>query len=124
VCREQQNIGSPFQQKIHAKSFLSKLSIKRAVEFLKLNRIQARQVTGLLAGHLMGYLFKLGTTNNPICGRCHTTETASHLLCECEVLVKLRFHCLGKYFMKLSDHDKIPLCKLMYSMEVQGLLME
>jgi hypothetical protein len=66
----------------HIKSSLSKLSAKRTVEFLKINRSKARQVTGLLTGHydLRGHLFKLGI-GSPICGRCRMeTETASHIL--------------------------------------------
>jgi hypothetical protein len=44
-------------------SLLSSL-LKRTAEFLKLNRSQAKQVTGLLTGywHLKGHLFKLGVT--------------------------------------------------------------
>jgi hypothetical protein len=63
---------SIFGQK-HAKCFLDGPSTKRTIEYLKLSRFQARQVTGLLTGHchLKGHLFKLGKADNPICSRCH-----------------------------------------------------
>jgi hypothetical protein len=35
----------------HSKSFLPDLSVRRTVEFLKFNRFQARQVTGVLTRH-------------------------------------------------------------------------
>jgi hypothetical protein len=47
------------------------------------------------------------------------TETAPNILCECVALADLRFHPLDKYFIDLSNYDKIPLCKILYSLEVQ-----
>jgi hypothetical protein len=39
------------------------------------------------------------STDSPICGRYHmTTETASHILCECVALAEFRFRRLGKHF--------------------------
>jgi hypothetical protein len=60
-------------------------------------------MTGLLTGHchLKGHLFKLGLVNSPECERCkQASETASHVLCDCEVLATLRFRHLGRRFMK------------------------
>jgi hypothetical protein len=52
------------------------------------------------------------------------TETASHFLCECMVLVESRFHCLCKYFMESSNYDVIPLCKILYFIISTELLVE
>jgi hypothetical protein len=46
------------------------------------------------------------------------TETASHILCECVALAKLRFYCLGKHFMKFSGKvcgARVALCALSYT---------
>jgi hypothetical protein len=88
--------GRPSQDKgTQGAFFLSSL----LVEFLKLNRTQAQQVTDLLTGHC----HVKGIFDGPICGRCcMETETASHILYECVALAKLRFYCLGKHFMKCS----------------------
>jgi hypothetical protein len=113
------------------KLLVSKLSAKGTVEFLKINRFEARQVTGLSTGHchLKGHIFKLGITDSPICGRCHTetdtvTETASHILHECVSLAELKLHCLGKYFMEPSNYDEIPLCKILYFVRGTTLKLE
>jgi hypothetical protein len=50
-CRQHQEYWQSVTGHRHAKSFLSELSANRTVEFLKLNRSQARQVTSLLTGH-------------------------------------------------------------------------
>jgi hypothetical protein len=58
-------------------------------------------------------------------GTCHKeTETASHILCECEALSELKCYCLGKHFMEPSHYDKIMLCKILYSVGGMGLLAE
>jgi hypothetical protein len=53
TCREHQEYWQSIPGKRHAKSYHSKLSDKRTVEFLNLTRSQARQVTGLLTGNLV-----------------------------------------------------------------------
>jgi hypothetical protein len=52
MCREHQEYLQSISRQIHANGFLSKLSAEMTVEFLKLNRFQAGQVTGLLTGYL------------------------------------------------------------------------
>jgi hypothetical protein len=52
------------------------------------------------------------------------TETASHILCECEALDELKFCHLCKYFMESRDYDEIPLRKVQYFTENTGLLAE
>jgi hypothetical protein len=51
MCREHQEYWQSTPGQRHAKIFPSTLSDKRTTEFLKLNRSQARQVTGLLTAH-------------------------------------------------------------------------
>jgi hypothetical protein len=71
--RDHQKYQQSNPRQSQAKIFFSKLPAKRTVEFLKLRRSQARQVIGLLTGHcyLKGHLFKMGTNDSPVCGRCH-----------------------------------------------------
>jgi len=55
-------------------------------------------MTGFRIGqpHLNGHLFKLELVNSPECESCkQTSETASHVLWDCEVLATLRFRHLG-----------------------------
>jgi hypothetical protein len=50
----------------------------------------------------------MGTSDSPVCERCRKeTQTALHILCECETLDELRFRRLVKHFMEPSDYDKI-----------------
>jgi hypothetical protein len=52
MCGKHQEYWQSIPGQRHAKRFLSKLSAKRKVNSLKLNRSQTREVTGLLSGHL------------------------------------------------------------------------
>jgi hypothetical protein len=110
------NTGSPPHNK-------DTQSAKRAVEFIEVNRDQAKQATGLLTGHcnLKGNLFKLGITDSPICGRC---QSHMSFVSVCVALIELRFCHLSKHFMEPSIYDEIPLCKIMYFIGGLGLLAE
>jgi hypothetical protein len=82
----------------HTKGFLKKPAKK-----LSLNRNQLRILSGLLTGHcrLKGHLFKLGLVNSIECDRCkQASETASHILCDCDALATLRLRHLGHRFIK------------------------
>ena len=93
-----------------AKDFLKIPSAKRAGELLNLSRNQLRIMSALLTGqcHLKGHLLKLGMLDSPRCDRCHQVfETASHILCDCEALVVLRFRHLSHSFLttrRLCQH--------------------
>jgi hypothetical protein len=92
VCREHNKYWQSIPGQRHAKGFLDGPSAKRTAELLKLSRFQIKQVTELLTGHchLRGHLFKLRKVNSPSCRRCyHETQTASHVLCDCEALAEL-----------------------------------
>jgi hypothetical protein len=84
-------------------------------------------MTGQLTGHchLKGYLFNLRLVNSPECGRCkQASETASHVLCDCEALATLRFRPLGHHFMKPDDSEDISVSKVLHLVQVAGLLCE
>jgi hypothetical protein len=101
----------------NAKSFLSKISTERSIEFLKLNTSQARQITGLLTGHcnLKRHLFKRSITDSPTSGRCHAeTATASHIFCEFVGWDELRLRRIGERFREPSDYEEITACKVLY----------
>jgi hypothetical protein len=86
---------------------------------------QLRILTELLTGycHLNRHLFKLGLVDNPECGRCkQAIETASHVLCECEGLVLLRFVHLGQHFMKPGDFADISASRILHFVQSAGLL--
>jgi hypothetical protein len=79
-------------------------------------------MTGLLTGHchLKGHLFKLGLVNSPMCNQCkQASETASHVLCDCEALATLRFRHLVHHFMKPGDFEDISVSKILHF--VQGV---
>jgi hypothetical protein len=92
------------------------MKIYQSIEKLLVSKLPAKGIVEFLGHcHLKGHIFKLGITDSPICGRCHTeTETASHILHECVSLAELKLHCLGKHFMEPSNYDEIPLCKILY----------
>jgi hypothetical protein len=127
VARHYTDWGIPPPGLRHAKAFIPKLSTKLTLEFLKLNKSEARQVTGLLTGHChsKGQLFKLGITNSSVCGRCHKeTHTATHIVCQCVTIAELIFRRLDRQFMEPSDYDEISLCKIPYFVRGTGLLAE
>jgi hypothetical protein len=73
--------------------------------------------------HIKGHLFKLGLVNSPECNRCkQASETASHVLCDGEALVTLRFRHLGLQFMKPGDFEDISVSKILHFVEGAGLL--
>jgi hypothetical protein len=84
-------------------------------------------MTVLLTGHChcKGCLFKLGLVNSPECDRCkRASETASHILCDCETLATLRFRHLGRHFMKPGDFADISVSKVLQFVQSAGQLNE
>jgi hypothetical protein len=100
-------------------------SARRTEDLLKLNRDQLRWVVGLFTGHchLKGLLFKLGLTDDPICGRClEEDESATHILWDCEAVAYLRFCHLTQLFMKPSEYYDAPINKLLHFIRSVGLI--
>jgi hypothetical protein len=51
---------------------------------------------------------KLGLENSPDCNRCKkASETASHILCDCQALGILKFRHLGGLFTQQGDAEDI-----------------
>jgi hypothetical protein len=64
-------------------------------------------------------------SNSPECNRCkQASETASHILCDCEALATLRFRHLGRHFMKPGDFEDISVRNILHFVEGAGLLNE
>jgi hypothetical protein len=83
-----------------AKGLILGPSAGRTKGLLKLNRNQLRCIVGLFTGHyhLKGYLFKLGLTDDHTCERClEKDESATRILCDCDVIDYLRFCHLGQF---------------------------
>jgi hypothetical protein len=79
---------------------------------------------GLYTGHchLKGHLFKLGLTNDRTCERClEADESATHVLCDCEVIAHLRFRHLGQFFMEPGDLYGVPISKVLHFIRSVGL---
>jgi hypothetical protein len=98
-----------------AKGFISGPSSRRTKDLLRLNRDQLRWVVGLLTGHchLKGHLYKLRLTDDPTCERClQQHESATHILCDCEAIVYLRFRHLGQFFMEPGDFYDVAIIKV------------
>ena len=49
---------------------------------------------------------------------------ASHILCDCEALVTLRYRHLGHHFMKPGDLEDISVSKILHFVEGAGMLNE
>ena len=72
------------------------------VRILSFNSTQSRVVIGVLTVHntLRRHLYIMGLSNNIVCrNRGTEEETSVHILCECEVLVSLRY----TYLSDLED---------------------
>jgi len=73
--------------------------------------------------HLKGYLFKLGLINSPECDGCNqVSETASHVLCSCEGLARLRFRHLVWHFVKPGNFEDIPISSILHFVQGVGVL--
>jgi hypothetical protein len=108
-----------------AKGILKRPSAKTMRKLLDLSRNQVRIMTGLLTGHchLKEHHLKLRLVDSLVCDRCkQASETASHFLCECVALARLRFRQLGHHFLKPGDFADISITKLLNSVPSVGLL--
>jgi hypothetical protein len=97
-------------------------SARRMKDLLKLNRDQLRWVVGLFTGHyhLKGHLFKVGLTDDPTCEwRLEKDDSATCILCDCEVIAYLRFCHLGQFFMRPSDYCDAPINKVPHFIQMQ-----
>jgi len=66
---------------------------------------------------------KLGLVHGPNCdSRKQASETASHILCDCEALATLQFRHLGHHFMKPGDTEDISVSKILHFVQGAGLL--
>ena len=80
-----------------SKGLLRKPSEKKNWGIAQSEEKQLRIMMGLLTGHfhLKGHLFKFGLINSPESDCCkQASDTASHVLCDCEALATLRFRLL------------------------------
>ncbi|KAJ8958730.1 hypothetical protein NQ318_016458 [Aromia moschata] len=81
-----------------------------------MNRIQIRAVVGLLTGHcaLKGHLHRMGLYNGELkCRLCNReTETAHHILCDCETLDRKRQAIYGHPKLCPEDYSTQPAGKL------------
>jgi hypothetical protein len=69
-----------------------------------------------------GQLFKLGLINDPTCERClEADKSATHVLCDCEVIAHLRFRHLGQFFMERDDIYDAPISKVLHFIRSVGL---
>lgn len=79
------------------------LNPKRAADFRRLNRKEAKVITGLLTGHgdLRYHRHKMGIVEDPKCRKCgEENETSAHILCRCPALVRERYQITGCYFLE------------------------
>jgi hypothetical protein len=104
--------------------FLKRPSGRRAGELLSLSRNQLRILTAVHRTlSFKGHLFKLGLVDSPKCDRCkQASETASHVLGDCEALAAIRFRYLGYHFMKPRDFKDISVSWLLHFVQSAGLL--
>jgi hypothetical protein len=90
-----------------------------------LSRNELRIMTGLLTGHchFRRRLLKLGLVGSSRCERYkQTSETASHVLCDCDAVAVLRLQHLGHYFLKPGYLADISVSKALHYVLSVGLL--
>jgi len=85
---------------------------------LTFSKYQLRKMMGLLRGH--SHL--KGLADTPKSDRCiHTSEMATHVLCDCEALAKLRLRHLQQHLMKPDDSEDT-ICRILHSVQDAALL--
>jgi hypothetical protein len=68
-------------------------------------------------------LFQKGLVDSPECERCKkASETASHILGDCETLAALRFRYLGYHSKKPGDFKDISVSRLLHFVQSAWLL--
>ena len=85
-----------------AKSLFS-YSTSWTKKVLSLSKLELRKLTGALTGHcpVRYHLKNMGKAPDSTCRFCQeATETARHLLCECEAVHQKRLRHLGSWFLK------------------------
>jgi len=99
--------------------------VKELEEQLSFSRNQPKVLMGLLTRHCHsnGHIFELKLVDKPGCGRWkQASETASHVLRDCEALAVLRFRHLGQHFLKSGDFDDISVSRAMHFVQSVVLL--
>jgi hypothetical protein len=62
-------------------------------------------------------------TDDPTRERClEEDESATHILCDCEAIAKLRFHHLGQFFMEPSDYYDATINRVLHFIRSVGLI--
>jgi hypothetical protein len=108
-----------------ATGLISGPSARRTKDPLKINRDQLRWIVGLFTVHchLMGHFFKLGLMDDRTCERClEEDESATHVLCNCKTIARLRFRHLGQFIMEPSDFNDAPISKVVHFIRSVGLI--
>ena len=110
-----------------AKEFIVKPSQRRTKELLKLSKKQLRTAVGLFTGHcpLKRHLHLMGLENDPMCRFCNqNVETASHILCSCVALERLRFVNFEAGILTPNEVTKLPVVRVLSFIYSFNLLRE
>ena len=89
----------------HSKQIIGNLSENRSNHLLRLKRTGLAFTISLLTGHgrFNKHLHRMNISTSPNCRFCGETETAEHLLCECEDLSLLRYRIFNKVEVELPE---------------------
>lgn len=99
---------------VHSKAFIGYIDSRRSRKILQLNRNDIRLITGFYTGHfpIKHYLKIINAETDDSCRFCGLeSETAEHLLCDCEVIARKRLHVLGSGFLEPSFFNGIRVSK-------------
>jgi hypothetical protein len=65
----------------------------------------------------------LSFVDNPACERClQENESATHILCDCEAVVYLRYRHLGQFVIEPSDFYDAPVNEVLHFIRSVGLV--
>lgn len=109
LAQQIQIAWSSYRRDTHAKQFLAKANNDISDQILNMTKANIRITIGLITGHcgLNSHLARIGIRNDPDCDLCgRDSETAIHILCDCQSLSHIRRKYFAKEVVEPSEWSK------------------
>jgi len=90
----------------HAKAMMPEISERKSENLLNLSRNQLRTVISFMTGHgrFRQFLHRANLATTSTCKFCTETETAEHIMTECDAYAHIRRKHLNKPYCTLQDY--------------------